>query len=132
MRGLGFACSWFSQPSGPNSFQFRVSGRLSVGEAQTLASSLARQPVVFELNVFGEEPLLIVGHPGLGVRQISLDQAGEPVIRHSRLEQLMLESNGNVQELRRSLRVEQGLPWLDLLEQYRKSEMRVEGMLRAV
>jgi hypothetical protein len=88
--------------------------------------------VVFELNIFGEEPLLIVGHPGLGVRQISLDQAGEPVIRHSRLEKLILESNGNVQELRRSLRVEQGLPWLDLLEQYRKSEIRVEGMLRAV
>lgn len=132
MRGLGFACSWFSQPSRPSSFQFRVSGRLSTGEAQTLASTLAKQPVVFELNIFGDEPMLIVGHPGLGVRQISLDQAGEPVIRHSRLDRLILESEGNSQELKRLLRIEQGLPWLDLLEQYRNSEMRIEGMLRAV
>lgn len=132
MRGLGFACSWFSQPSRPGSFQFRVSGKLSTGEAQTLASTLAKQPVVFELNIFGDEPMLIVGHPGLGVRQIPLDQSGEPVIRHSRLDRLILESEGNSQELKRLLRIEQGLPWLDLLEQYRNSEMRIEGMLRAV
>jgi hypothetical protein len=132
MRGLGFACSWFSQPSRPSSFQFRVSGKLSTGEAQTLASTLAKQPVVFELNIFGDEPMLIVGHPGLGVRQIPLDQSGEPVIRHSRLDRLILESEGNSQELKRLLRIEQGLPWLDLLEQYRNSDMRIEGMLRAV
>lgn len=105
---------------------------MSAGEAQALASSFAKQPVVFEINLFGGEPLLIVGHPGLGIRQVTLDQAGEPVIRHSRLERLLVESNGNVQELRRSLRLEQGLPWLDLIEHYRKPELRIEGMLRAV
>jgi hypothetical protein len=109
-----------------------VSGKLSTGETQTLASTLAKQPVVFELNIFGDEPMLIVGHPGLGVRQIPLDQSGEPVIRHSRLDRLILESEGNSQELKRLLRIEQGLPWLDLLEQYRNSDMRIEGMLRAV
>ena len=132
MRASGFHIAWFSQPQSPNSYQLRVSGRLSEGETIELARKLESLGVVFEIEILEAEKCLLMHHPGLGLKRVPLDASGEPVVRFGRLESLLFEAKGNNAELSRLLRLEKGQAWFDLLEPYRRAAMRVEGLLRAV
>ena len=124
--------NWTSQPHTPGTLQTRFRASLSDGQVAQLGSLLNNLVVVFEIYQNSKEPCLLLGHPGLGIKRLALDESGEIVIRLGQLERLMREADGNHKELERLLRVETGTAWLDLLEPYRMSSARVRHLPRAV
>jgi hypothetical protein len=84
-----------------------------------LASDLAKIPQIhFDLEQWspsrGGERYLFV--PGLGLKRLELDIAGEVAVRGGSLELAVQESGGSIIELRRQIDLLLGKPWLALLE----------------
>ena len=123
---------WKPQPHTPGTLQTRFKASLSDGEVAQFGSLLSKLGVVFEIYQSSQEPCLLVGHPGLGLKRLAIDLSGEIVIRIGQLERLIREAEGNHKELERLLRVETGTAWLDLLEPYRIASSRVTQLPRAV
>lgn len=84
-----------------------------------IASALAAIPQIhFDLELWcanhGGERYLFV--PGLGLKRLELDAAGETVVRGGSLDLAVQESGASHIELRRRLDILLGKPWLALLE----------------
>lgn len=84
-----------------------------------IASALAAIPQIhFDLEVWepgrGGERYLFV--PGLGLKRLELDAAGETLVRGCSLDLAVQESGASQVELRRRLDTLLGKPWLALLE----------------
>lgn len=97
-----------------------------------LVSELARTKAIFELNTFSEHPQRFLNHPSLGICRNEFDEAGEVVLRAGQLDQLLMETRGNLSDFSRGFRRLTGVPWLDLVEPYRKVAEYAVALPRAV
>jgi hypothetical protein len=129
---FGASGSFYGQPLEVNTVQLRVQADLPEHEIPGLVSSLARTQATFELNSIGEFPERYLHHPSLGICRSEFDQAGEVVLRVGQLEQLLLETRGNLSDFSRGFRRLTGVPWLDLVEPYRKVAEYAIALPRAV
>jgi hypothetical protein len=93
---------------------------------------LAKTKAVFELNTQSEYPERFMHHPSLGICRNEFDQAGEVVLRAGQLEHLLMETRGNLSDFSRGFRRLTGVPWLDLVEPYRKVSEYAVALPRAV
>ena len=132
LASLGILASWFPQPMSIGSFQARTKSAINSVSVEELASDLSRLPIVFEIVQTGKEGAIYLNHPGLGLKRIALDLAGEPVIRVGQLESFLEVSGGNMSELKRLIRIASGTMWFDLLEPYRHGWGNLEQFPKAV
>lgn len=128
MLAQDLSVRWFTQPANPRTFQARTTGLLSDGEAQQLSFDLVKHCQSFEISQFSSDPSLFLFEARLGLIQLALDQAGEPVLRLGHLELLIQRSNGSLREFERLLRVSSGQAWLDLLDPLRAGTFALEGL----
>lgn len=128
----GLTPTWEAQPYTPPNLQSRIRATLEDAAVAKIASEFSRLGLAFEITQSSNEPCLILGHPGLGLKRLALDSAGEVVIRQGQLARLITEASGSASELERLLRVEAGTAWLDLLEPYRNATLRLNELPRAV
>ena len=78
---------WTLQPHTPGTLQTRFKASLSDGEVAKFGTLLSKLGVVFEIYQSSQEPCLLVGHPGLGLKRLAIDLSGDIVIRMGQLEQ---------------------------------------------
>ena len=129
---FGASGSFYGQPLEVNTVQLRIQADLPEQQIPNLVSSLAKTKAVFELNSFAEYSERFLHHPSLGICRNEFDQAGEVVLRVGQLEQLLLETRGNLSDFSRGFRRLTGVPWLDLVEPYRKVAEYAIALPRAV
>jgi hypothetical protein len=129
---FGVSGSFSGQPLEVNTVQLRIQADLTHDLIPQLVSSLAKTKATFELNSFADCSERYLHHPSLGVCRNEFDQAGEVVLRVGQLEQLLLETRGNLSDFSRGFRRLTGVPWLDLVEPYRKVAEYAIALPRAV
>ncbi len=129
---FGASGSFYGQPLEVNTVQLRTQVDLPEHKIPDLVSSLAKTRAIFELNSFAEYSERFLHHPSLGICRNEFDQAGEVVLRAGQLEQLLLETRGNLSDFSRGFRRLTGVPWLDLVEPYRKVAEYAIALPRAV
>jgi len=114
------SASFYGQPLEVNTVQLRSQTELPEHQIPQLVAALAKTKGTFELNSFADYSERYLHHPSLGICRNEFDQAGEVVLRVGQLEQLLLETRGNLSDFSRGFRRLTGVPWLDLVEPYRK------------
>ena len=129
---FGVSGSFYGQPLEVNTIQLRVQADLPEHKIPDLVSSLAKTKAIFEVNSFAAYSERFLHHPSLGICRNEFDQAGEVVLRAGQLEQLLLETRGNLSDFSRGFRRLTGVPWLDLVEPYRKVAEYAIALPRAV
>jgi hypothetical protein len=129
---FGASGSFYGQPLEVNTVQLRTQVDLPEHKIPDLVSSLSKTKAIFELNSFAEYSERFLHHPSLGICRNEFDQAGEVVLRVGQLEQLLLETRGNLSDFSRGFRRLTGVPWLDLVEPYRKVAEYAIALPRAV
>ncbi|MEY2694875.1 MAG: hypothetical protein RLZZ72_131 [Actinomycetota bacterium] len=132
MAEFGVSASFTGQPLEVNTVQSRNSLDLDLASVPELVVRLSRLKATFELNTFGEYPERYLHHPSLGICRNVFDEAGEVVLRAGQLEQLLLETRGNLSDFSRGFRRLTAVPWLDLVEPYRKVADYAVALPRAV
>ncbi len=130
LRSIGLSLRWFTQPANPKFFQARVISELSDQQGQEIAFALSKICDAFEITQMSSESSLYLFDARLGLKHISLDQAGEPVLRVGHIQLLIQKSGGSMRELERLLRLSSAQAWLDLLEPLRAGRMPLEGLRR--
>jgi hypothetical protein len=126
------SASFFGQPLEVNTVQLRSQTELPEHQIPQLVAALAKTKATFELNSFADYSERYLHHPSLGICRNEFDQAGEVVLRVGQLEQLLLETRGNLSDFSRGFRRLTGVPWLDLVEPYRKVAEYAIALPRAV
>ncbi len=129
---LGAPAVFTGQPLEVNTVQLRLAFDIQPGEIPDLVVNLARLETTFELNTYSEHPERYLHHPSLGICRTEFDEAGEVVLRAGQLEQLLFETRGNLSDFSRGFRRLTGVPWLDLVEPYRKIAEYAIALRRAV
>ena len=129
---FGLSGSFYGQPLEVNTVQLRSQADMPDERIPQLVSVLAKTMAVFELNSYGDYSERFLHHPSLGICRNEFDQAGEVVLRVGQLEQLLLETRGNLSDFSRGFRRLTGVPWLDLVEPYRKVAEYAIALPRAV
>lgn len=129
---FGAPVNFTGQPLEVDTVQLKIMLEISEHAVPELVSNLARTKAVFELNTFSEHPQRFLHHPSLGICRNEFDEAGEVVLRAGQLEQLLLETRGNLSDFSRGFRRLTGVPWLDLVEPYRKAAEYAVALPRAV
>ena len=129
---FGLPGSFYGQPLEVNTVQLRSQADLPDERIPQLVSLLAKTKATFELNSYGDYSERYLHHPSLGICRNEFDQAGEVVLRVGQLEQLILEIRGNLSDFSRGFRRLTGVPWLDLVEPYRKVAEYAIALPRAV
>jgi hypothetical protein len=129
---FGMSASFFGQPLEVNTVQLRNQSELPEEQVPQLVAALAKTKATFELNSFADYSERYLHHPSLGICRNEFDQAGEVVLRVGQLEQLLLETRGNLSDFSRGFRRLTGVPWLDLVEPYRKVAEYAIALPRAV
>ena len=132
LASFGIVGSWLGQPLEVSSHQLRTTVQLDGIQAAEFVAELARTKTVFELEIRNEITERYIHHPALGIVRNELDEIGEVLIRASQLEALMLETGGNLSDFARGFRRLSAVPWLDLVEPYRKSAEYLAALPRAV
>jgi hypothetical protein len=132
MAEFGVSASFTGQPLEVNTVQSRNSLDLDLASVPELVVRLSRLKATFELITFGEHPERYLHHPSLGICRNVFDEAGEVVLRAGQLEQLLLETRGNLSDFSRGFRRLTAVPWLDLVEPYRKVADYAVALPRAV
>lgn len=130
LRPIDLSLRWFTQPANPKFFQARVITELGDDQVQEIAFALSKICDAFEITQLSSESSLYLFDARLGLKHISLDQAGEPVLRVGHIQQLINQSGGSIRELERLLRLSSAQAWLDLLEPLRAGKMPLEGLRR--
>lgn len=130
LRPIGLSLRWFTQPANPKFFQARVITEFDDDQVQEIAFALAQICDAFEITQMSSESSLYLFDAKLGLKHISLDQAGEPVLRVGQIQRLIEQSGGSIRELERLLRLSSAQAWLDLLEPLRAGKMPLEGLRR--
>ena len=128
LHPLGIEVRWFTQPASPKTFQARTVSELGDSTVDRLALELANLACAFEITQASAEASLYLYEQRLGLTQLSLDQAGEPVLRLGHLTQLIRRSEGSLGELERLIRLASAQAWLDRLEPLRAGKMALEGL----
>jgi len=129
---FGASGSFYGQPLEVNTVQLRVQVEIPEDQIPALVSTIAKTTAIFELNSFADYSERYMHHPSLGICRNEFDQAGEVVLRVGQLEQLLLETRGNLSDFSRGFRRLTGVPWLDLVEPYRKVAEYAIALPRAV
>ena len=129
---FGLSGSFYGQPLEVNTVQFRSQADIPDERIPQLVSVLAKTMATFELNSYGDYSERYLHHPSLGICRNEFDQAGEVILRVGQLEQLLLETRGNLSDFSRGFRRLTGVPWLDLVEPYRKVAEYAIALPRAV
>jgi Protein of unknown function (DUF3145) len=129
---FGMPASFYGQPLEVNTVQLRCQAELNEDQVPQLVAELAKTKAAFELNSFSDYSERYLHHPSLGICRNEFDQAGEVVLRVGQLEQLLLETRGNLSDFSRGFRRLTGVPWLDLVEPYRKVAEYAIALPRAV
>jgi hypothetical protein len=129
---FGASGSFYGQPLEVNTVQLRIEADLPEHQIPGLVTSLVKTKATFELNSYSEYSERYLHHPSLGICRNEFDQAGEVVLRVGQLEQLLLETRGNLSDFSRGFRRLTGVPWLDLVEPYRKVAEYSIALPRAV
>lgn len=129
---FGAPVSFTGQPLEVETVQLRSMLELQENQIPELVSDLSRTRAIFELNTFSEHPQRFLHHPSLGICRNEFDEAGEVVLRAGQLEQLLMETRGNLSDFSRGFRRLTGVPWLDLVEPYRKVAEYAVALPRAV
>jgi hypothetical protein len=129
---FGAPISFTGQPLEVSSVQLQTLLELPQDQIPDLVISLARSGAIFELNTYAQFPERYLHHPSLGICRNEFDEAGEVVLRAGQLEQLLLETRGNLSDFSRGFRRLTGVPWLDLVEPYRKVSEYAVSLPRAV
>jgi hypothetical protein len=129
---FGAPVSFTGQPLEVESVQLRSMLEVPEHQIPELVSNLSRTKAVFELNTFSEHPQRFLHHPSLGICRNEFDEAGEVVLRAGQLEQLLMETRGNLSDFSRGFRRLIGVPWIDLVEPYRKVAEYAVALPRAV
>lgn len=129
---FGAPVSFKGQPLEVDTVQLRSMLEMSEHQIPELVSELAKSMATFELNTFSEHPQRFLHHPSLGICRNEFDEAGEVVLRAGQLEQLLMETRGNLSDFSRGFRRLTGVPWLDLVEPYRKVAEYAVALPRAV
>ena len=132
MAEFGAPVSFTGQPLEVESVQLRSMLEVPEHQIPELVSNLSRTKAVFELNTFSEHPQRFLHHPSLGICRNEFDEAGEVVLRAGQLEQLLMETRGNLSDFSRGFRRLIGVPWIDLVEPYRKVAEYAVALPRAV
>jgi hypothetical protein len=129
---FGASGTWRVQPLEISGYQLKAEIAFSPLQAAELVSLLARTKSIFELefNTLPSERYL--HHPALGICRQELDEAGEQLIRAGVIENLLMETAGNLSEFSRGFRRLTGVAWMDLIEPYRKSAEYLIALPRAV
>lgn len=130
MRPHQVELRWFTQPANPKTFQARTICELDDLLVDQLALALSNFANAFEITQASVEPSLYLFEHKLGLTQLALDQAGEPIMRLGHLNQLIRRSEGSLGELERLIRLASGQAWLDRLEPLRAGKMALEGLRR--
>ena len=129
---FGLSGSFKVQPLDSTASQIKIQFDDSEIDSAELVTALAKTKSTFELEVFGEVSERYLHHPSLGICRNELDLAGEVVLRAGQLELLLMETGGNISEFSRGFRRLGGVPWLDLIEPYRKASEYLLALPRAV
>jgi len=129
---FGAPVSFTGQPLEVESVQLRSMIEVHEDQIPDLVSNLSRTKAIFELNTFSEHPQRFLHHPSLGICRNEFDEAGEVVLRAGQLEQLLMETRGNLSDFSRGFRRLTGVPWIDLVEPYRKVAEYAVALPRAV
>jgi hypothetical protein len=129
---FGAPASFTGQPLEVESVQLRSMIEVHEDQIPELVSNLSRTKAIFELNTFSEHPQRFLHHPSLGICRNEFDEAGEVVLRAGQLEQLLMETRGNLSDFSRGFRRLTGVPWIDLVEPYRKVAEYAVALPRAV
>ncbi|MFM1958090.1 MAG: hypothetical protein RI929_453 [Actinomycetota bacterium] len=129
---FGAPVSFTGQPLEVESVQLRSMIEVHEDQIPELVSNLSRTKAIFELNTFSEHPQRFLHHPSLGICRNEFDEAGEVVLRAGQLEQLLMETRGNLSDFSRGFRRLTGVPWIDLVEPYRKVAEYAVALPRAV
>lgn len=132
LADFGAPVSFKGQPLEVDTVQLRTTLEMLEHQIPDLVATLARTRAVFELNTFSEHPQRFLHHPSLGICRNEFDEAGEVVLRAGQLEQLLMETRGNISDFSRGFRRLTGVPWLDLVEPYRKVAQYAVALPRAV
>ena len=129
---FGLSGSFYGQPLEVNTVQLRSRADIPAERVPQLVSVLAKTKATFELNSYADYSERYLHHPSLGICRNEFDQAGEVVLRVGQLEQLLLDTRGNLSDFSRGFRRLTGVPWLDLVEPYRKVAEYAIALPRAV
>jgi hypothetical protein len=129
---FGAPVRFTGQPLEVESVQLRSMIEVPEDKIPELVSNLSRTKAIFELNTFSEHPQRFLHHPSLGICRNEFDEAGEVVLRAGQLEQLLMETRGNLSDFSRGFRRLTGVPWIDLVEPYRKVAEYAVALPRAV
>ena len=129
---FGAPVSFSGQPLEVDTVQLRTMLEIPEHLVPQLVSDLARTKATFELNTLAEHPQRFLDHPSLGICRNEFDEAGELVLRAGQLEPLLMETRGNISDFSRGFRRLTGVPWLDLVEPYRKVAEYAVALPRAV
>ena len=125
LRPHGIEPIWYTQPASPKTYQARTASNLSKIDLPILASELAKLSIAFEIT---DGLSQIFYHRGLGLKTISLDDAGEPVIRFAQLDQISQQAGGSSHEFERLLRLARAQAWQDVLEPLRRGWVALDGL----
>ncbi len=129
---FGLSGSFKVQPLDANASQIKIQFEDLEIDFASLVTAISKTKSTFELEIEGDTSERYLHHPSLGICRNELDLAGEVMLRAGQLEHLMMETGGNISEFARGFRRLTGVPWLDLIEPYRKASEYLLALPRAV
>ena len=132
LAGFSASSDWFAQPALPSTYQLQTSFRTPSVVCADLASQLFKRGVICEIEGRGAEDERFLVHPRLGIHRQSIDSAGEQVIRFGQLQSFISQSQGNMAEFARLIRMAEGQAWLDVFEPLRLLPEGVRLLPKAV
>ena len=124
--------AWFAQPAAPSTYQLQTSFKGPAGVCADLASEFFKHGIVCEIESRGAENERYLVHPRLGIHRQGIDAAGEQVIRLGQIQRFIFQSQGNMAEFARQLRIAEGQAWFDIFEPLRLFPEGVRLLPKAV
>jgi hypothetical protein len=124
--------AWFAQPAAPSTYQLQTSFKGPAGVCADLASEFFKHGIVCEIESRGAENERYLVHPRLGIHRQGIDAAGEQVIRLGQIQRFIFQSQGNMAEFARLIRMAEGQAWFDVFEPLRLSPEGVRLLPKAV
>ena len=132
LAGFSASRAWFAQPALPSTYQLQTSFKCPAGVCADLASEFFKHGIVCEIESRGAENERYFVHPRLGIHRQSIDSAGEQVIRFGQVQRFISQSQGNMAEFARLIRMAEGQAWFDVFEPLRLSPVGVRLLPKAV
>ena len=132
LAGFSASRAWFAQPAVPSTYQLQTSFRCPPGACADLVAEFFKQGIICEIESRGAEDERYLVHPRLGIHRQSIDSAGEQVIRFGQVQSFISQSQGNMAEFARLIRMAEGQAWFDVFEPLRQLPEGVRLLPKAV